>query len=495
MKLMPHICTIERDSSKSGLPALPLSAGWFRRFTRRMRKFYLVSDRDPRIIEYYRTTTGLMDEKRSHALSRNFYMIHPFSDVNNCREAVMAFVMLICFAVIPLELAYDPTHILDLTWKSVVLSIANVFCMVDIVLRFFTGYVEENLKVTVLKQKKVARHYVFNSYFIFDVLSSLPTDIAGYFNPDSKLVFYLHFLRILKSARVLTFLTSFDRTAFFTRWNKTLLICVRYFLMVFIVMHWATCMTSFVPQIRILIYGKRHEFSWSRHVERENLIHQYGYSLFKTLGILMCARNDQPEHFPALAREVRIRQNNRERRSMVEVAKVVNLNIFDIPPEEVLWDIVLAVIGKICMAAFAVVIITRVYEVYTLETKYQGIMNQLSEYMKNKKLPMTMRERLVQYYEHRYQKKYFKEAVISGILSENLRKEVNINVCKQLVHMVNIFSELPPTILANVLSYLKAEVYLPNDIIIKAGTIGDSMYFLASGTVAVYTPSGRRCVI
>ncbi|KAL3273780.1 hypothetical protein HHI36_015207 [Cryptolaemus montrouzieri] len=119
-------------------------------------------------------------------------------------------------------------------------------------------------------------------------------------------------------------------------------------------------------------------------------------------------------------------------------------------------------------------------------------MNQLHEFMKNKKLPMAMRDRLEQYYEHRYQKKYFKEEVIAGILSENLRKEVNINVCKQLVNTVKIFSELPPNILADVLGHLKGEVYLPNDIIIKAGTVGDCMYFLASGTVSVYTPSGRE---
>lgn len=54
---------------------------------------------------------------------------------------------------------------------------------------------------------------------------------------------------------------------------------------------------------------------------------------------------------------------------------------------------------------------------YTLETKYQAILNQLDEFMKNKKLPLTMRDRLIQYYEHRYQKKYFKEEVITGILS------------------------------------------------------------------------------
>lgn len=33
---------------------------------------------------------------------------------------------------------------------------------------------------------------------------------------------------------------------------------------------------------------------------------------------------------------------------------------------------------------------------------------------------------------------------------------------------------------------------MPNDIIIKSGTSGDCMYFLASGTVWISTPSGKE---
>lgn len=36
------------------------------------------------------------------------------------------------------------------------------------------------------------------------------------------------------------------------------------------------------------------------------------------------------------------------------------------------------------------------------------------------------------------------------------------------------------------------EVFLPNEIVIKAGTQGNSMYFLFTGTVCVLTPSGKE---
>lgn len=36
------------------------------------------------------------------------------------------------------------------------------------------------------------------------------------------------------------------------------------------------------------------------------------------------------------------------------------------------------------------------------------------------------------------------------------------------------------------------EIYLPNDVIIQSDTIGEAMYFISSGTVAVYTASGKE---
>lgn len=39
---------------------------------------------------------------------------------------------------------------------------------------------------------------------------------------------------------------------------------------------------------------------------------------------------------------------------------------------------------------------------------------------------------------------------------------------------------------------LKEETFLPNDIIMKAGMIGDCMFFLARGTVAVFAVYGKE---
>lgn len=64
--------------------------------------------------------------------------------------------------------------------------------------------------------------------------------------------------------------------------------------------------------------------------------------------------------------------------------------------------------------------------------------------------------------------------------------------CRQLVENVAFFKNLPLALIVRIVSCLRAEVFLVNDVIVKANTPGDSMYFIASGTVAVFTNSGRE---
>lgn len=64
--------------------------------------------------------------------------------------------------------------------------------------------------------------------------------------------------------------------------------------------------------------------------------------------------------------------------------------------------------------------------------------------------------------------------------------------CKQLVENVAFFKNLPLALIVRIVSCLRSEVFLVNDVIVRGNTPGDSMFFIASGTVAVFTNSGRE---
>lgn len=56
-------------------------------------------------------------------------------------------------------------------------------------------------------------------------------------------------------------------------------------------------------------------------------------------------------------------------------------------------------------------------------------LKQVEEYMAYRKLPRELRSRITEYFEHRYQGKFFDEEMILGELSEKLR-EVSVSCFK-----------------------------------------------------------------
>lgn len=51
---------------------------------------------------------------------------------------------------------------------------------------------------------------------------------------------------------------------------------------------------------------------------------------------------------------------------------------------------------------------------------------------------------------------------------------------------------LPASLVGSVLGCLKPEVYMRSDLVVRAGDVGNCMYFIASGTVAVLSLKGTE---
>ena len=142
------------------------------------------------------------------------------------------------------------------------------------------------------------------------------------------------------------------------------------------------------------------------------------------------------------------------------------------------------------------------------------------------KLPPDTRQRIHDYYEHRYQGKMFDEESILGELSEPLREVscaaaqrggepglpgsqlpspppsrvpihpvrqeiINFN-CRKLVASMPLFANADPNFVTSMLTKLRFEVFQPGDYIIREGTIGKKMYFIQHGVVSVLTKGNKE---
>lgn len=69
---------------------------------------------------------------------------------------------------------------------------------------------------------------------------------------------------------------------------------------------------------------------------------------------------------------------------------------------------------------------------HTLHSTHTQV-KQVEEYMAYRKLPRDMRQRITEYFEHRYQGKFFDEDCILGELSEKLREDVINYNCRYVM--------------------------------------------------------------
>ncbi|XP_025068455.1 potassium/sodium hyperpolarization-activated cyclic nucleotide-gated channel 3 isoform X2 [Alligator sinensis] len=120
------------------------------------------------------------------------------------------------------------------------------------------------------------------------------------------------------------------------------------------------------------------------------------------------------------------------------------------------------------------------------------VYKQVEQYMSFHKLPGDMRQRIHEYYEHRYQGKMFDEENILGELSEPLKEEIiNFN-CRNLVANMPLFANADPNFVTAMLTKLRFEVFQPADFIVREGTVGKKMYFIQHGVVSVLTKGNKE---
>jgi hypothetical protein len=99
-------------------------------------------------------------------------------------------------------------------------------------------------------------------------------------------------------------------------------------------------------------------------------------------------------------------------------------------------------------------------------------MTEMDEYMNFCKVPIELRNRVRDYYEVRFKGKMFNETDILNELNPLLREKiVNFN-CRALIKSVEFLATADPEFVAELISQLQFEVYLPGDEIITEGEKG-----------------------
>ncbi|KAI5633781.1 cyclic nucleotide-binding domain-containing protein [Phthorimaea operculella] len=384
--------------------------------------------------------------------------------------------------------------------------LSDTIFLIDIVVNFRTGIMQQdNAEQVILDPKLIAKHYL-RTWFFLDLISSIPLDyIFLIFNQDFSESFQIlhagRALRILRLAKLLSLvrLLRLSRLVrYVSQWEEVYIlqnlqkkrterrgrlssqevdkkrsttksslifkflnmasVFMRIFnliCMMLLIGHWSGCLQFLVPMLQGFPPN-----SWVAINELQGAfwLEQYSWALFKAMSHMLC------------------------------------IGYGRFPPQSLtdMWLTMLSMIsGATCYALFLGHATNLIQSLDSSRRQYREKVKQVEEYMAYRKLPREMRQRITEYFEHRYQGKFFDEEVILGELSEKLREDVINYNCRSLVASVPFFANADSNFVSDVVTKLRYEVFQPGDIIIKEGTIGNKMYFIQEGIVDIVMANGE----
>nr|AZL49143.1 hyperpolarization activated cyclic nucleotide gated cation channel isoform 11 [Panulirus interruptus] len=419
---------------------------------------------------------ALMKE-RIRQKAAGHWIIHPCSNFRFYWDLCMLFLLVANLIILPVAISFFND---DLSTRWIAFNcLSDTIFLIDIVVNFRTGIMQQdNSEQVILDPKLIARHYL-KTWFLLDLISSVPLDYIFLifnkyrdkedFNESFQILQAGRALRILRLAKLLSLvrLLRLSRLVrYVSQWEEVYVssflnmasVFMRIFnliSMMLLIGHWSGCLQFLVPMLQGFPSN-----SWVaiNELQTSHWLEQYSWAFFKAMSHMLC------------------------------------IGYGSFPPQNLtdLWLTMISMIsGATCYALFIGHATNLIQSLDSSRRQYRERLKQVEEYMAYRKLPRELRTRITEYFEHRYQGKFFDEEMILGELSEKLREDVINYNCRSLVASVPFFANADPGFVSEVVTKLKYEVFLPGDIIIKEGTIGNKMYFIQEGIVDIVMSNGE----
>ncbi|XP_047640352.1 potassium/sodium hyperpolarization-activated cyclic nucleotide-gated channel 3 isoform X2 [Phacochoerus africanus] len=350
--------------------------------------------------------------------------------------------------------------------------LSDTFFLMDLVLNFRTGIVVEEGAEILLAPRAIRTRYL-RTWFLVDLISSIPVDyifLVVELEPRLDAEVYktaralrivrftkiLSLLRLLRLSRLIRYIHQWEEIFHMTYDLASAVVRIFNLIgMMLLLCHWDGCLQFLVPMLQDfppdcwVSINHMVNHSWGR---------QYSHALFKAMSHMLCIGYGQqaPVGMPDV------------------------------------WLTMLSmIVGATCYAMFIGHATALIQSLDSSRRQYQEKYKQVEQYMSFHKLPADTRQRIHEYYEHRYQGKMFDEESILGELSEPLREEIINFTCRGLVAHMPLFAHADPSFVTAVLTKLRFEVFQPGDLVVREGSVGRKMYFIQHGLLSVLARGAR----
>ncbi|XP_058835152.1 uncharacterized protein LOC131692238 [Topomyia yanbarensis] len=537
--IIGHQCTLRHHSATHLAPVLPGTSRWVK-LKRYVRTLMLVDQKHPETKNYLKSYAQICNENKRQVAGCP-YVIHPFSRFRKHWDLVVFLALTMHLLILVFDFtflifnsvsSYESAIIFDLFLCGVL--------AVEIGLKFITGFVVEGTNEIVLEPKRIALNYLKYCRMIYDMVAALPLILAlDYFNrsfytyhTDGYLIFVL-FLYAANIFRFLDIFRYFQTLPRSFRVSEKKMLIMKVVMHTFYVLHWSSCLRYILPQLAIVVEPNPNDFlSLGNPLFRTDNF-SVGHFLvdvyWRHYRDMDSKRYPVPGHRiiiepPTFQQYVRFYYFNRPVDDRVYDRSFVIMKLDAVRKNSTILDKYLASMmstvklslhagrdecaglhfvnnllstfvllgGWIWFTYIMLIMIRTIISAEISQTRYEEFVNEIKAFAFNTRLSDLVKWKMLRHFAFRFRKYYFNEHAIMKMMSDNLRRNIRMEICHNLLNNVELFHGLPQALMEDIVDKLKYEIYLEDDVIIKAGTLGDSLYMIASGTAAVYSRGGTE---
>lgn len=302
--------------------------------------------------------------------------------------------------------------------------------LIDIVIKFMTGYQQSETREVILDLKKRMINYI-NDNFVYDIISAIPIHL--FVIPLKKQLFEasMLFLKIFRTHCLFRYLnTVLNQLNFDFQTQNIIKLVLQYLLYI----QWLTGIYYQVTEIVHVILLKFSVKNWiiQNHMHNKTpAIMRYLTSLYYTTSFLTTSGTGQ--YVP------------------------------DCPPD-------MFIMG--CLMIFSIYLVLRLMIwVYTftlynssLKIQYNSIFAELQHFMDRKFLTLKLRKKIYKFINYKWEGIYCVEGKIFNSLSNNLQLQIILCGCEKLLHKSQLFGKFPRSLVLELAKHLQLEIYLNEDV-------------------------------
>lgn len=481
---------------------------WWKKTRRFIRKLIVVSPLHHQTHRFFKSNSAIKRESERQVKNYIFFTIHPFSLFRMYWNLIVYFSLGSKMLVAPFAVAFSK-DIGTIEWRWLrcfSMSITSVLYL-EIFFKFFTGYIDKQVMQITLDKWKIFKQYT-RSWFLLDLIGSAPFIIfVSYTNPpnwttdsenlatladDRNWRLFWQFLSILYLCNIFRysqFTNYFSGIPAMLNLTEKTTIYTQLSIAIAMVLHWGACLRLYIPFLVAQFQKPFHHFLALYHAASLDMIiakssaplagSNYNFTCDDVAG--------DARHFSIFERYMR---------SLSIVVRLSMTTGFGAETAdcivEMIMTSIITIVGWTFFAVITMTILRLITSLEVAECQYEATYNEIEVYCKAKHISKHLKDKIITYYTHKYQQNYFNERAIIKTLSNRLKREILMHTCQPLVTKVQLFDNLPKPLLQEIMKCLVLEIFLAYDIVLHEGTYGDSMFFIASGTAAVYGADGRE---